>query len=98
MEVSVRLLEEQEDNGTSSPTSDHQQQASSSSSSNNPQKKRVILDEQLVLLRGETVFEFLPIHSKAENLLIEVRSAACLAGHRAGVQQGCAGGGGLNFV
>ena len=34
--------------------------------------KKVIIDEQLVLLKNEAVFEFLPIQSSAKELFIEV--------------------------
>ena len=81
LELSVRLLEEQEEEEISGWSRGDEEVLNSSSTStssprrNNTTSTRVLLDEQVVLMKNEAVFQFAPIHSDAQNLHIQVSNA-----------------------
>ena len=88
LELSVRLLEEQEEEEISGWSRGDEEVLNSSTSTSSPRRNnttstRVLLDEQVVLMKNEAVFQFAPIHSDAQNLHIQVSNAYqsnCLGG------------------
>ena len=80
LELSVRLLEEQVEEEISGGLGGDEEVLNSSTSTSSPRRNnttstRVLLDEQVVLMKNEAVFQFAPIHSDAQNLHIQVSNA-----------------------